>query len=188
MKRITYSIGVDGPITPAEPIPPLPEMPPGCIVVIEGRARIPALRHGLPPTARVAGRRHRGVRSPAGRGGRSVALPGLHGGADSAAGGLMAAHRTKSIEERILSALGVGANLGHGPLTATQLHTRPGLTGRLYGEIEAACETMVRGGDLARIEEWTPRGHRVSYCSRSSADKDLSKGGDYGAPETATGD
>lgn len=40
-----YSIGVDRPITPAEPLPPLPDIPRGALVVIEGRA--PIWRYGL---------------------------------------------------------------------------------------------------------------------------------------------
>lgn len=35
-----YSIGVDQPITPDEPLPPLPAIPRGALVVIEGRAPI----------------------------------------------------------------------------------------------------------------------------------------------------
>ncbi len=42
---IFYSIGVDRPITPDEPLPPLPEIPRGALVVIEGRA--PIWRYGL---------------------------------------------------------------------------------------------------------------------------------------------
>ncbi len=37
---VFYSIGVDRPITPDEPLPPLPEVPRGAVVVIEGRAPI----------------------------------------------------------------------------------------------------------------------------------------------------
>ena len=37
---VFYSIGVDRPITPEEPLPPLPEIPRGAVVVIEGRAPI----------------------------------------------------------------------------------------------------------------------------------------------------
>ena len=37
---VCFSIGVDHPITPDEPLPPLPEIPRGSIVVIEGRAPI----------------------------------------------------------------------------------------------------------------------------------------------------
>jgi CRISPR-associated protein Csx3 len=42
---VFYSIGVDRPITPDEPLPPLPEIPRGALVVIEGRA--PIWRYGL---------------------------------------------------------------------------------------------------------------------------------------------
>ena len=42
---IFYSIGVDRPITPAEPLPPLPNIPRGALVVVEGRA--PIWRYGL---------------------------------------------------------------------------------------------------------------------------------------------
>jgi CRISPR-associated protein Csx3 len=35
-----YSIGVEHPITPDEPLPPLPEIPRGALVVIEGRAPV----------------------------------------------------------------------------------------------------------------------------------------------------
>jgi len=39
-----YSIGVNSPITPDEPLPPLPDIPRGALVVIEGRA--PIWRYG----------------------------------------------------------------------------------------------------------------------------------------------
>ncbi len=42
---ILYSIGVAQPITPKEPLPPLPEIPRGSVVVVEGRA--PIWRYGL---------------------------------------------------------------------------------------------------------------------------------------------
>lgn len=42
---IFYSIGVDQPITPEEPLPPLPAIPRGAVVVIEGRA--PVWRYGM---------------------------------------------------------------------------------------------------------------------------------------------
>src|SRR4051812_12530596 len=42
---VFYSIGVDRPITPAESLPPLPDIPRGALVVIEGRA--PIWRYGL---------------------------------------------------------------------------------------------------------------------------------------------
>jgi len=37
---VRFSIGVDGPITPQEPLPALPEIPRGALVVVEGRAPI----------------------------------------------------------------------------------------------------------------------------------------------------
>ena len=42
---VVYSIGVEHPIQPDEPLPPLPEIPRGAVVVIEGRA--PIWRYGL---------------------------------------------------------------------------------------------------------------------------------------------
>ncbi len=42
---VFYSIGVDGPITPDAPLPELPTIPRGALVVIEGRA--PIWRYGL---------------------------------------------------------------------------------------------------------------------------------------------
>lgn len=42
---VFYSIGVDRPITPDEPLPPLPAIPRGALVVIEGRA--PIWRYGV---------------------------------------------------------------------------------------------------------------------------------------------
>ena len=42
---VFYSIGVDHPIKPDEPLPPLPVIPRGALVVIEGRA--PIWRYGL---------------------------------------------------------------------------------------------------------------------------------------------
>jgi len=42
---VFYSIGVDHPITADEPLPPLPLIPRGGLVVIEGRA--PIWRYGL---------------------------------------------------------------------------------------------------------------------------------------------
>jgi CRISPR-associated protein Csx3 len=42
---VFYSIGVDRPITPDEPLPALPTIPRGALVVIEGRA--PIWRYGL---------------------------------------------------------------------------------------------------------------------------------------------
>ncbi len=41
---VLYSIGVTEPICPDEPLPPLPEIPRGALVVIEGRA--PIWRYG----------------------------------------------------------------------------------------------------------------------------------------------
>jgi len=37
---VFYPIGVSQPITPAEPLPPPPEIPRGSVVVLEGRAPI----------------------------------------------------------------------------------------------------------------------------------------------------
>jgi CRISPR-associated protein Csx3 len=42
---IFYSIAVDHPITPEEPLPPLPDIPRGALVVVEGRA--PIWRYGM---------------------------------------------------------------------------------------------------------------------------------------------
>ena len=42
---VFYSLGVSQPIAPDEPLPPLPEIPRGALVVIEGRA--PIWRYGL---------------------------------------------------------------------------------------------------------------------------------------------
>ncbi len=42
---VFYSIGVDRPITPDEPLPPPPPIPRGALVVIEGRA--PIWRYGI---------------------------------------------------------------------------------------------------------------------------------------------
>ena len=42
---VFYSLGVDHPITPDEPLPPLPQIPRGALVVIEGRA--PIWRYGV---------------------------------------------------------------------------------------------------------------------------------------------
>jgi CRISPR-associated protein Csx3 len=42
---VWLSIGVDQPIRPDEPLPPLPEIPRGAVVVIEGRA--PIWRYGM---------------------------------------------------------------------------------------------------------------------------------------------
>jgi CRISPR-associated protein Csx3 len=44
-KTIYYSIGVDRPIRPDEPLPPLPLIPHGAVVVVEGRAQI--WRYGM---------------------------------------------------------------------------------------------------------------------------------------------
>lgn len=45
VNAVFYSIGVDEPITPNKPLPPLPDIPRGALVVIEGRA--PIWRYGL---------------------------------------------------------------------------------------------------------------------------------------------
>lgn len=42
---IFYPIGISHPITPAEPLPALPDIPRGALVVLEGRA--PIWRYGL---------------------------------------------------------------------------------------------------------------------------------------------
>jgi CRISPR-associated protein Csx3 len=42
---VFYSVGVSHPVTPDEPLPALPEIPRGALVVIEGRA--PIWRYGL---------------------------------------------------------------------------------------------------------------------------------------------
>jgi CRISPR-associated protein Csx3 len=43
--EIIYSIAVSSSITPAEPLPPLPEIPRGSLVIVEGRA--PIWRYGM---------------------------------------------------------------------------------------------------------------------------------------------
>jgi CRISPR-associated protein Csx3 len=43
--HVIYSIGVLSPITTAEPLPPLPDIPRGSLVVVEGRA--PIWRYGM---------------------------------------------------------------------------------------------------------------------------------------------
>lgn len=45
MDTVFYSIGVDRPITPDEPLPPMPHIPRGALVVVEGRA--PIWRYGF---------------------------------------------------------------------------------------------------------------------------------------------
>ncbi|MBQ2821392.1 MAG: CRISPR-associated protein Csx3 [Thermoguttaceae bacterium] len=42
---VFYDLGVEGPITPSEPLPPLPEIPRGALVVLTGRS--PIWRYGL---------------------------------------------------------------------------------------------------------------------------------------------
>lgn len=42
---IFYHIGVEHPITPDEPLPSLPDIPRGALVVVEGRA--PVWRYGM---------------------------------------------------------------------------------------------------------------------------------------------
>jgi CRISPR-associated protein Csx3 len=42
---VFYSIGVSEPVQPDEPLPPLPDIPRGSVVVIEGRA--PVWRYGM---------------------------------------------------------------------------------------------------------------------------------------------
>jgi len=45
MNITIYKIGVDAPIAPDEPLPPLPHIPRGALVVVEGRA--PIWRYGM---------------------------------------------------------------------------------------------------------------------------------------------
>ncbi|AET65064.1 CRISPR-associated ring nuclease Crn3/Csx3 [Methanothrix harundinacea] len=45
MNFVIYPIGVSGPITSAEPLPPLPKIPRGSLVVVEGKA--PIWRYGM---------------------------------------------------------------------------------------------------------------------------------------------
>jgi len=45
MEIVWYRIGVDSPVSPGEPMPPLPEIPRGSLVVVEGRS--PIWRYGL---------------------------------------------------------------------------------------------------------------------------------------------
>jgi len=45
LNHVVYSIGVDNPITPNEPLPPLPDIPRGSLLVVEGRA--PIWRYGM---------------------------------------------------------------------------------------------------------------------------------------------
>ena len=42
---VRYSIGVDAPITPDQPLPDVPSIPRGSLIVIEGRA--PIWRYGM---------------------------------------------------------------------------------------------------------------------------------------------
>ena len=42
---VFYSLGVEQPIMPSEPLPPLPKIPRGALVIIEGRA--PIWRYGM---------------------------------------------------------------------------------------------------------------------------------------------
>ncbi|MGA9097791.1 MAG: CRISPR-associated ring nuclease Crn3/Csx3 [Methanotrichaceae archaeon] len=43
--QVIYSIGVQAPITPSDPLPLLPEIPRGSLVIVEGRA--PIWRYGI---------------------------------------------------------------------------------------------------------------------------------------------
>lgn len=45
MTLVRYDIGVESPVGPEEPLPPLPDFPRGCLVVVGGRA--PIWRYGL---------------------------------------------------------------------------------------------------------------------------------------------
>ncbi len=44
-RTVVYSIGVSEPVDPSAPLPPVPEIPRGALVVVEGRA--PIWRYGL---------------------------------------------------------------------------------------------------------------------------------------------
>ena len=44
-QMVFYSIGVDHPVRSDEPLPPLPDIPRGAVVVVEGRA--PIWRYGM---------------------------------------------------------------------------------------------------------------------------------------------
>ena len=43
--QVIFSIAVSSPITPGEPLPPLPEIPRSSLVIVEGRA--PIWRYGM---------------------------------------------------------------------------------------------------------------------------------------------
>ena len=45
IKIVFWNIGVEGPITPAAPLPELPEIPRGAVLVVGGRA--PIWRYGM---------------------------------------------------------------------------------------------------------------------------------------------
>jgi len=45
MNQVIYRIGVSAPITPSEPLPPIPVIPRGSLVIVEGRA--PIWRYGM---------------------------------------------------------------------------------------------------------------------------------------------
>lgn len=45
MNHIIYSIGVAQPVTPSDPLPDLPAIPRGSLVIVEGRA--PIWRYGV---------------------------------------------------------------------------------------------------------------------------------------------
>jgi CRISPR-associated protein Csx3 len=45
LNSVIYSIAVPSPITPSEPLPSLPEIPRGSLVIVEGRA--PIWRYGM---------------------------------------------------------------------------------------------------------------------------------------------
>ena len=45
MQHIFYSIGTKTPILPSEPLPAIPEIPRGAVVIVEGRA--PIWRYGM---------------------------------------------------------------------------------------------------------------------------------------------
>jgi len=45
VNQVIYKIGVSAPITPSEQLPPLPAIPRGSLVIVEGRA--PIWRYGM---------------------------------------------------------------------------------------------------------------------------------------------
>jgi len=45
METVRWDIGVDGPITPKEPLPEMPKIPRGAVLILEGRG--PIWRYGM---------------------------------------------------------------------------------------------------------------------------------------------